>query len=94
MTDLAEIVDKAINYFPAFAIGIGVAATHYWWRTEKPKINEERQRLYRDIEKIPTEHQPAVLQLLHDLREGSPQRAGYRIDHLLGKYKSIKPATK
>lgn len=71
--------------FGAAAIAVGL----YGLRSSARKRDQQRQKLYQDIEKIPAEQRPAVLQLLQDLREGTPRGSstpGYHIDHLLGKY--------
>ncbi len=70
------------------AVGLGIAATYLLTKNDKREIQEQREKLYADMGRIPEEHHEAVRQLLQDLRQGPPQRAGYRIDYLLKKYES------
>lgn len=69
-------------------VGLGTAATYLLIKNEGREIREPQEKLYADMECIPKEHHEAVKQLLQDLRQGQPEWAGYRINHLLRKYGS------
>ncbi len=80
-------LETVVNVVVPIVVGGGTlyALGYSIWKDAKQR-DQQRQKLYQDMEKIPPEQQPAVLKLLQDLREGSPTKAAYRIDHLLGKY--------
>lgn len=89
MTNLSDLINDALPYVPYVTMGaIATVGTIYWLRLDGARISEENKKLDEDLERIPLEQRGNVGQLLRDLRQGpSPKRAGYRIDHLLKKYR-------
>lgn len=71
---LETIVNVVIPLVIPLVIGAGTlyAVGRCIWNDAKQR-NQQRQKLYQDMEQIPTEQRPAVMQLLQDLREGKSQ---------------------
>ena len=86
MGNLQDIIGVVQQHWPLFtAGGLAIIGTASYFKREFPRIEEQQQRLYADMDAMSPESRAQVGKVLHDLQ--GPGNPKYRIDHLLEKYK-------
>lgn len=95
MTDINNIGElvNAVKIEDLIALGVaslGMYGVVKWGVGYKSAMQEReaaKERLYQRFDAIPKEQQPAVAELLHEIRGQDPRStAAYRIGHVLDRY--------